>query len=90
MFSNEQLLKKWQPVLEHADLPEIKDRLRKSVTAQLLENTERSMQESGGSVRALLEAGTHTPTNATGSAEFACELYLLRIAKNKPGGPVLL
>ena len=70
MFSNEQLLKKWQPVLEHADLPAIKDSLRKSVTAQLLENTERSMAENGGGARALLEAGTHTPTNATGTAGF--------------------
>ena len=70
MFSNEQLLKKWQPVLEHADLPAIKDSVRRSVTAQLLENTERSMAENGGGVRALLEAGTHTPTNATGTAGF--------------------
>ena len=70
MFSNEQLLKKWQPVLEHADLPAIKDSVRRSVTAQLLENTERSMQENGGGARALLEAGTHTPVNATGTAGF--------------------
>lgn len=68
MFSNEQLLKKWQPVLEHADLPQIKDTLRKSVTAQLLENTERSMKEQGGMPRALLEA--YSVTNDTGTAGF--------------------
>jgi len=68
MFSNEQLLKKWQPVLEHADLPQIKDSLRKSVTAQLLENTERSMRETGGSTRQLLEA--YDVQNATGTAGF--------------------
>jgi len=68
MFSNEQLLKKWQPVLEHADLPSIKDNLRKSVTAQLLENTERSMKEQGGMPRALLEA--YSVTNDTGTAGF--------------------
>jgi len=68
MFSNEQLLKKWQPVLEHADLPAIKDTLRKSVTAQLLENTERSMKEQGGMPRALLEA--YSVTNDTGTAGF--------------------
>ena len=68
MFSNEQLLKKWQPVLEHADLPAIKDNLRKSVTAQLLENTERSMKETGGVPRQLLEA--YSVTNDTGTAGF--------------------
>ena len=68
MFSNEQLLKKWQPVLEHADLPAIKDTLRKSVTAQLLENTERSMKEQGGMPRQLLEA--YSVTNDTGTAGF--------------------
>ena len=68
MFSNEQLLKKWQPVLEHADLPSIKDNLRKSVTAQLLENTERSMKEQGGVPRALLEA--YAVTNDTGTGGF--------------------
>ena len=68
MFSNEQLLKKWQPVLEHADLPSIKDNLRKSVTAQLLENTERSMKEQGGMPRALLEA--YSVTNDTGTGGF--------------------
>ncbi len=68
MFSNEQLLKKWQPVLEHADLPSIKDNLRKSVTAQLLENTERSMKEQGGMPRALLEA--YAVTNDTGTGGF--------------------
>jgi len=68
MFSNEQLLKKWQPILEHADLPSIKDNLRKSVTAQLLENTERSMKEQGGMPRALLEA--YSVTNDTGTAGF--------------------
>jgi hypothetical protein len=34
---NEQLINKWQPVLDHEDLPEIKDSYRKLVTAQLLE-----------------------------------------------------
>ena len=66
MFSNEQLLKKWQPVLEHADLPAIKDSVRRSVTAQLLENTERSMKESGGGrPQRLLE--TYAVTNSTGA-----------------------
>ncbi len=32
------LIRKWAPILEHADMPEIKDPHRRAVTAQLLEN----------------------------------------------------
>jgi hypothetical protein len=45
MFNAEKELKKWAPVLEHADAPEIKDNYRKAVTAKLLENTERALNE---------------------------------------------
>ena len=41
----EDLIKKWQPVLEHSDLPEIKDVHRRSVTATLLENQEKAAKE---------------------------------------------
>ena len=40
MFNAEQDIKKWAPVLDHADAPEFKDNYRKAVTAKLLENTE--------------------------------------------------
>jgi len=40
MFLNEEIQKKWTPVLEHPDLPRIGNLSRRSVTAQLLENTE--------------------------------------------------
>tara|TARA_Y100000310_G_scaffold344041_1_gene454728 strand:+ start:14497 stop:15888 length:1392 start_codon:yes stop_codon:yes gene_type:complete len=39
----EQLQKKWQPVLEHPDLPAIKDTYRKNVTTILLENQEQAL-----------------------------------------------
>ena len=45
MFNTEQLQEKWQPVLEHPDLPEIKDAYKRAVTTVILENQERSMQE---------------------------------------------
>jgi len=38
-------LKKWAPVLEHADAPAITDSYKKAVTAKLLENTEKALQE---------------------------------------------
>ena len=42
----EELQKKWQPVIEHPDLPEIKDAHRRAVVATLLENQEIASRES--------------------------------------------
>ena len=42
MFLSEELQKKWQPVLEHPDLGDIKDPHRRAVTATLLENQEKA------------------------------------------------
>ena len=42
---NEELVNKWQPVLDHGDLPEIKDSYRKVVTAHMLEQQEKALQE---------------------------------------------
>ena len=41
----EQLNNKWKPILEHDELPGIKDIHRRNVTAILLENTERALRE---------------------------------------------
>jgi len=67
MESNyENLQNKWQPIIEHADLPEIGDSHKKAVTAVCLENTEKSLKEEQGfGPASLLEAA---PTNATGSS----------------------
>ena len=65
-YQYEELQSKWQPIIEHADLPEISDSHKKSVTAVCLENTERSLKEEQGfGPASLLEAA---PTNATGSS----------------------
>ena len=45
MATRPDLVKKWAPILEHADLPQIKDTYRKEVTAVLLENQERAQRE---------------------------------------------
>jgi hypothetical protein len=42
---SEALQKKWQPILEHPDLPAIKDNYRKTVTTMLLENQEQYLKE---------------------------------------------
>ena len=45
MYLSETLKDKWQPVMEHADLPEIKDTYRRDVTLRLLENQEKFLSE---------------------------------------------
>ena len=62
MFQTQHLQEKWQPVLEHPELPKIGDAYRRAVTTLILENQEKSMKED----RAFL--GEAAPTNATGSA----------------------
>ena len=45
MYLSEQLVKKWQPVLEHPELPKVTDSYKKAVTAVILENQERAIKE---------------------------------------------
>ena len=45
MYNSENLQEKWQPVLQHPDLPEIKDNYKKAVTSIILENQEKAMRE---------------------------------------------
>ncbi len=71
MYLAEELQKKWEPILEHADLAQIKDAHRRGVTAILLENTERALQENGGvSQQSLLSEAMSSsiPANAIQAA----------------------
>jgi len=45
MYLSESSMKKWSPVLDHPDLPKIEESYRKQVTAVLLENQEKALQE---------------------------------------------
>ena len=45
---SEAVKNKWQPILEHPELPAIQDTYRKNVTAILLENEERALREQAG------------------------------------------
>jgi hypothetical protein len=60
MYLSETYEKKWQPVLEHSDLPKITDSYRRAVTATILENQERAQKEDAAF---MTEAA---PTNNTG------------------------
>jgi len=64
MFNaDKNLMEKWQPVLDAPEAPEFKDNYRKSVTAAVLENTEKALaEERAQSNFSLTEAA---PANAT-------------------------
>jgi len=62
MFLSENLQEKWQPILEHSDLPKIEDNYKRAVTAVILENQEKALNED----RQTLEEAA--PLNSTGSA----------------------
>ena len=65
------LVEKWGPVLEHDSFTAITDQHRKSVTATILENTEKALMESGdmsASMSSLLSEAA--PTNAAGADGF--------------------
>jgi len=62
MFLSESIQSKWQPVLDHPDLPEVKDSYKRAVTSMVLENQEKALKEDAAF---LSEAA---PTNATGSS----------------------
>ena len=62
MFLSESIQNKWQPVLDHPDLPEVKDSYKRAVTSMVLENQEKALKEDAAF---LSEAA---PTNATGSS----------------------
>jgi len=57
MYMSEEIKEKWAPVMEHTDLPEIKDPYRRDVTMRLLQNQEEFLQK-----QALQEA---VPGNST-------------------------
>lgn len=71
---NEELVKKWGPVLEHPDLPAIKDIHKRNTTAIVLDNTERASIEEAhqmarmhGRGRMITETNA-VPVNAMGAS----------------------
>ena len=62
MYLTENLQEKWQPVLEHPDLPKIEDAYKRAVTTVILENQEKAVRED----RSFMTEAA--PANATGSS----------------------
>lgn len=67
MYLSEQLQKKWEAVLDHADLPAISDPYRRAVTAVILENQMTAANQEAGIQSQLNET---VPANALGGAGY--------------------
>ena len=65
MFKTENLVEKWNPILDAEEAPSFRDNYRKQVTAALLENTEKALAEERGQQNFQLNEAA--PANATGS-----------------------
>ena len=68
MYLTENLQEKWGQILDHPDLPAIKDPYKRTVTTVLLENQEKALREER---QALFEA----PTNNIGQDTAAIQKY---------------
>ena len=67
----EELNNKWKPVLEHADLPDIKDAHKRLVTATVLENTEKALRESSAQTGGQQLLGEAEAVNSVGNGNVA-------------------
>jgi len=70
MFLREEIQKKWAPVLSHPDLAPIKDAHRRSITAIVLENTEKACLEEAaqGNPQRLMETTSGGAMNGMGAS----------------------
>ena len=86
MYLAEGLQKKWAPVLDHGDMPKIKDRYRRAVTAVLLENQEIAMKEqaSQGQQSMLTEAIPTNNISAGGQVQYADPVLISMIRRAMP------
>jgi len=70
MYLAEEIQNKWAPVLDHDALGTIKDQHRRSVTAVMLENTEKALRESSahGDYQTLTETSSFVHNNLMGAS----------------------
>ena len=67
------LVEKWGPILEHDSFATIADQHKKSVTATILENTEKALMESGDLSASMTGLLAEAPTNAAGADGFTAD-----------------
>lgn len=63
MENQQVLLEKWADVIDHKDLPKIKDEHKRKTTAVILENTIKAMREESAQMNGMLSEAA--PTNST-------------------------
>ena len=66
----QQLVEKWGPILEHSSFAPITDQHKKSVTATILENTEKALMESGDTSASMTGLLSETHANDAGTGGF--------------------
>ena len=91
MYLAEDLQKKWAPVLDHEDMPKIKDPYIRAVTAVLLENQEKAMAEQANMEGrgSLMEAATSltslAPTaSSSGGVQYQDPVLISMIRRAMP------
>jgi len=91
MYLAEDLQQKWAPVLDHEDMPKIKDPYKRAVTAVLLENQEKAMAEQANMEGrgSLMEAATSltslAPTaSSSGGVQYQDPVLISMIRRAMP------
>jgi len=67
MYLTENLQEKWQPVLEHPDLPKIEDSYKRAVTTVILENQEKAVREDRSFMAEAAPANSMGASSSTAS-----------------------
>ena len=67
------LVEKWGPILEHDSFSKIEDQHKRSVTATILENTEKALMESGDMSASMTSLLNEAPTNAAGTGGYSSD-----------------
>ena len=84
-MSIESLNEKWAPVLDHSDLGNIGDQHRRAVTAQLLENTEKALMESGSwSTTSLLNETMNASADMAGGVKGYDPVLISLVRRSMP------
>ena len=71
MNNYQRLVEKWAPILEHESFSPITDAHKRAVTATILENTERALQETGDLSANMTSLLSEAPSNAAGNNGFS-------------------
>ena len=71
MNNYQRLVEKWAPILEHESFSPITDAHKKAVTATILENTERALQETGDLSANMTSLLSEAPANDAGTNGFS-------------------